>query len=155
MAWLEENINPNPRPGPFRDSNDANEPNQKRLKTDHAAVAPRSRKEGDLVYDPTSIFVSGMDIWTTKHDILKHFASLGQITRVTRLHNNDTGKFNGSAYVQYRNISSAEQALFLDGSYLRECIIIVQVGFPRPRLSSIVPCQTLVNFLLLINLRGN
>ena len=117
LAWMEEKINPR--------QNRSTEPIRKRVKTEHGA-APSARGE-ELLYDPTSIFVSGLDVRTSKHDLLRHFGSLGQITRVTRLHSNDTGKFNGSAYIQYRNMTSAEEALFLDGSYLKHGNIIVQV----------------------------
>ena len=117
LAWLDETINPRP-------TVKSHEPNRKRLKSGHYAVpAPE-----DGLLDPTSIFVSGLDIRTSKQEILRHFGSLGQITRVTRLHCNATGKFNGSAYVQYKHIASAEQALFLDRSYLRGCSIIVRVS---------------------------
>ena len=86
-----------------------------------------STNANDGPFDPTSIFVSGLDVRTSKEEIIYHFSSVGEVTRVTKLKSKLMGKFSGSAYVQYINSQVAENALFLNRSYIRGCSIIVQV----------------------------
>jgi len=90
-----------------------------------------STNANDGPFDPTSIFVSGLDVRTSKEEIFYHFSSVGEVTRVTKLKSKLMGKFSGSAYVQYINSQIAENALFLNRSYIRGCSIIVQRKFKK------------------------
>ena len=77
-------------------------------------------------FDPLSIYACILDLGTSKQEIFWHFSSLGQITRITFLKNKKTRQFNGSVYIQFKETQSAEEALFLDGSYLRGQLINVK-----------------------------
>ena len=77
-------------------------------------------------FDPFSIYACNLDLRTSKEEIFGHFCSLGEILRITFLKNKKTNIFNGSIYVQFKTIQSAEEALYLDGSYLRGQMIYVK-----------------------------
>ena len=79
-------------------------------------------------FDPFSIYAYNLDLRTSKDEIFRHFCSLGQIMRISYLKNKKNNIFNGSIYVQFKTIQSAEEALFLDGSYLRGRLIYVKAG---------------------------
>lgn len=85
----------------------------------------------DGKFDPSSIFISGLDVRTSKEEIYFHFSSVGEISRVTKLKCKTSGKFSGSAYVEYTNAPVAENALFLNRSYIRGCSIVVQRKFKK------------------------
>ena len=80
-------------------------------------------------FDPFSIYAYNLDLRTSKDEIFRHFCSLGQIMRISYLKNKKNNIFNGSIYVQFKTMQSAEEALFLDGSYLRGRLIYVKAGF--------------------------
>ena len=80
-------------------------------------------------FDPYSIYAYNLDLRTSKDEIFRHFCSLGQIMRISYLKNKKNNIFNGSIYVQFKTMQSAEEALFLDGSYLRGRLIYVKAGF--------------------------
>ena len=46
--------------------------------------------------------------------------------RITYLKNKKSKTFSGSIYVQFKTMQAAEEALFLDGSYLRGKLIYVK-----------------------------
>ena len=79
-------------------------------------------------FDPFSIYARNLDLRTSKDEIFGHFCSLGEITRITFLRNKKTNNFNGSIYVQFKSMQAAEEALYLDGSYLRGQLINVKAG---------------------------
>ena len=80
-------------------------------------------------FDPFSIYACHLDLRTSKDEIFGHFCSLGEITRITFLRNKKTNNFNGSIYVQFKTMQAAEEALYLDGSYLRGQLIKVKAEF--------------------------
>ena len=77
-------------------------------------------------FDTLSVYACNLDLRTSKQEIFCHFSSLGQITRITFLKNKTTNRFTGSVYIQFKETQSAEEALFLDGSYLRGQLINVK-----------------------------
>merc|ERR1712198_220716 len=85
----------------------------------------------DGPFDPSSIFISGLDVRTSKEEIFYHFSSVGEISRVTKLKSKSSGKFSGSAYVEYTNAAVAENALFLNRSFIRGCSIMVQRKYKK------------------------
>jgi len=85
----------------------------------------------DGLFDPSSIFISGLDVRTSKEEIFYHFSSVGEISRVTKLKSKSSGKFSGSAYVEYTNAAVAENALFLNRSFIRGCSIMVQRKYKK------------------------
>lgn len=99
----------------------------KKLKTEHHdSVETEVDAQDTNPFDPTSVFITCLDVRTSKEEIYAHFFSLGQIVRVTKLRDKKSGKFNGSAYVQFRHPQSAEDALYLHGSCVRGCMIMVK-----------------------------
>ena len=82
-------------------------------------------------YDLASVFISRLDVRTSKEEIYNHFSQLGPIVRVTRLKSKQSSqRFSGSAYVQYQFPGSAASALYnLHHSFIRGCKIVVKVCF--------------------------
>ena len=81
-------------------------------------------------YDLGSIFISRLDVRTTKEDLYTHFSYAGPIVRITRLKSKQCSqRFSGSAYVQYQFPGSALNAIYnLHNSFLRGCKILVKVS---------------------------
>ena len=90
-------------------------------------------------FDPFSIYAYNLDLRTSKDEIFSHFCSLGEIMRITYLKNKKNNVFNGSIYVQFKTIQAAEEALFLDGSYLRGRLIYVKAGVFNAMLRFLFP----------------
>ena len=99
------------------------------------------KAEDNNPFDPTSVFVKGLDVRTRREQIFAHFISLGDIERVTKLQSKSNGQFIGCAYVQFSNVSAAEEALFLNGSYLNGANILVQVSYQLFMISSLSNLQ--------------
>ena len=81
-------------------------------------------------YDLTSVFVSRLDVRTSKEELYNHFSQAGPIVRITRLKSKQSSqRFSGSAYVQYQFPGSAASALYnLNQSFIRGCKIVVKVS---------------------------
>ena len=89
-----------------------------------AAAGPRVCSELNR-FDPYSIYIGGLAAGTTQEDLARHFLPLGEILRVTLLRCRTTGQTSGSAYINYRHIQSAEEALLLDQSFIHgQCITV-------------------------------
>ena len=80
-------------------------------------------------YDIASVFVSRLDVRTSKDELYTHFSQAGPIIRITRLKSKQNSqRFSGSAYVQYQYPGSAASALYnLHHSFIRGCKIVVKV----------------------------
>ena len=92
-------------------------------------------------FDPFSIYACNLDLRTSKDEIFSHFCSLGEIMRITYLKNKKNNSFNGSIYVQFKTIQAAEEALYLDGSYLRGKLIYVKAGVFNIKISMGLNCS--------------
>ena len=92
-------------------------------------------------FDPFSIYACNLDLRTSKDEIFSHFCSLGKILRITYLKNKKNNSFNGSIYVQFKTIQAAEEALYLDGSYLRGKLIYVKAGVFNIKISMGLNCS--------------
>ena len=81
-------------------------------------------------YDIASVFVSRLDVRTSKEEVYNHFSQAGPIIRITRLKSKQSSqRFSGSAYVQYQYPGSAASALYnLHHSFIRGCKIVVKVS---------------------------
>merc|ERR1719427_2169084 len=76
-------------------------------------------------FDPYSIYIGGLAAVTTQEDLARHFFPFGKILRVTLLRSRTTGQTSGSAFINYRHIQSAEEALLLDQSFIHgQCITV-------------------------------
>jgi len=93
---------------------------------EEAAVGAGPRVCSELNrFDPYSIYIGGLAAGTTQEDLARHFLPLGEILRVTLLRCRTTGQTSGSAYINYRHIQSAEEALLLDQSFIHgQCITV-------------------------------
>ena len=82
-------------------------------------------------YDVASVFISRLDVRTSKEELYAHFSQAGPIVRITRLKSKQSSqRFSGSAYVQYQFPGSAASALYnLNHSFIRGCKIVVKVCF--------------------------
>ena len=122
LAWMDEGQGPRNRQGSLA----------KKFKSENIENAndhdPVTKVETRSPFDPTSVFISCLDVRTSKEEIFSHFIPLGEIIRVTKLKDKKTGNFNGSAYVQFRYQQSAEDALYLHGSCVSGCMIMVKVS---------------------------
>ena len=122
LAWMDEGKGPRSRQGSMA----------KKFKSEHVENLNdhvlKVESEESSPFDPTSVFISCLDVRTTKEEIFSHFIPLGEIVRVTKLKDRKTGNFNGSAYVQFRHQQSAEDALYLHGSCVSGCMIMVKVS---------------------------
>ena len=125
LAWMDEGQGPRNRQGSiakkFKSENIENV-------NDHDPVIKVETEDSRSPFDPTSVFISCLDVRTSKEEIFSHFIPLGEIVRVTKLKDRKTGNFNGSAYVQFRHQQSAEDALYLHGSCVSGCMIMVKVS---------------------------
>ena len=123
LAWMDEGKGPRSRQGSMA----------KKFKSEHVENLNdhvlKVETEESSPFDPTSVFISCLDVRTTKEEIFSHFIPLGEIVRVTKLKDRKSGNYNGSAYVQFRYPQSAEDALFLHGSCVSGCMIMVKVSF--------------------------
>lgn len=81
-------------------------------------------------YDLASVFISPLDVRTSKEELYNHFRLAGPIVRITRLKSKQSSqRFSGSAYVQYQFPGFAASALYnLHHSCLRGCRIVVKVS---------------------------
>ena len=122
LAWMDEGKGPRSRQGSMA----------KKFKSEHVENLNdhvlKVESEESSPFDPTSVFISCLDVRTTKEEIFSHFIPLGEIVRVTKLKDRKSGNYNGSAYVQFRYPQSAEDALFLHGSCVSGCMIMVKVS---------------------------
>ena len=123
LAWMDEGKGPRSRQGSMA----------KKFKSEHVENLNdhvlKVETEESSPFDPTSVFISCLDVRTTKEEIFSHFIPLGEIVRVTKLKDRKSGNYNGSAYVQFKYPQSAEDALFLHGSCVSGCMIMVKVSF--------------------------
>ena len=126
LAWMDEGKGPRSRQGSMA----------KKFKSEHVENLNdhvlKVESEESSPFDPTSVFISCLDVRTTKEEIFSHFIPLGEIVRVTKLKDRKSGNYNGSAYVQFRYPQSAEDALFLHGS----CVSGTDAVFPADRTHS-------------------
>lgn len=71
--------------------------------------------------DSRSIYVGNVDYGATPLELQQHFASAGEVQRVTIMVNKFTGQPKGFAYVEFKVIEGVEKAVAtLDGSSFRD-----------------------------------
>ena len=81
------------------------------------------------IVDPCSVYVSNLEPWLTKEDLVQYFAVVGEILRVTLLRSRKSEARTGSAFVMFSEQDAANRALFLDRSLFsvmsgRNCVVI-------------------------------
>jgi len=76
--------------------------------------------------DPCSVYVSNLEPWLTKEDLVQYFAVVGEILRVTLLRSRKKETRTGSAFVMFSEQDAANRALFLDRSMFRGRMISVK-----------------------------
>ncbi|CAM8897644.1 unnamed protein product [Rhodiola kirilowii] len=83
--------------------------------------------------DASTIFVSNVHFAATKDSLSRHFSKFGQVLCVTILTDAATGQPKGSAYIEFMQKETAEQATSLDGSSFMSRIIKVSMkGSAQP-----------------------
>ena len=80
------------------------------------------------IVDPCSVYVSNLEPWLTKEDLVQYFAVVGEILRVTLLRSRKKEARTGSAFVMFSEQDAANRALFLDRSLFRGRMISVMSG---------------------------
>ena len=83
-----------------------------------ATWVEREEEEELVKYDPFSVYTCKLDSDTYPEEMFSYFSNCGYISRLTMLRNKVTGKYNGSAYIQYTTMLAAARALALEGSTL-------------------------------------
>uniref|UniRef100_A0A7N0T5V6 RRM domain-containing protein n=1 Tax=Kalanchoe fedtschenkoi TaxID=63787 RepID=A0A7N0T5V6_KALFE len=83
--------------------------------------------------DARTLFVNNVHFAATKENLSRHFSKFGQVLRVTILKDAATGQPKGSAYVEFMQKETAEQATSLDGtSFMSRIIKVCMKGSAQP-----------------------